>query len=156
MPHCTGLLSLKLLTHQEGSAASHKCHFRVRHFGRVFDFTVVKEALAVAYSLFVSEQPCLLASHASKHGRSLSLATTTTSSFSLEPQCARYTCTASTTPPVLHVALSCADMHVPLNCFTLVACLLTVLCFRALAWRPGRICKGHSCVRAFDRVFVLP
>ena len=35
---CHSLLSFwNLLSTQESSAASHKCHFRVRHFGRVFD-----------------------------------------------------------------------------------------------------------------------
>jgi hypothetical protein len=42
-------------------AAFDKCHFRVRHFGGVFTFTVAKEALALAHLLF------FMCVHASLH-----------------------------------------------------------------------------------------
>ena len=97
-------------------AAFDKCHSCVRHFDGVFTFTAVKEALALAYSLFLSERPCLPASHASLHGRSLSLATTTTSSFFY--RAARCALRPRPPPPILHVlpaslhvTLCCADVH---------------------------------------------
>ena len=102
-------------------AAFDKVHSRVRYFDGVFTFTVVKERpwhlRACSSSCAVrppTMQACILT--ASLHGRSLSLATTTTSSFF--SGAARCALRPRPPPPILHVlpaslhvTLCCADVH---------------------------------------------
>jgi hypothetical protein len=54
------LFVLHLPTVQESSAASHKCHSRVRHFGRVFTL-LYKKIFGVSLHLSCSVVACYLA-----------------------------------------------------------------------------------------------
>ena len=135
--------SLILLSTQQYLAATHKCHSRVRHFGRVFDLPVQSGSMLSAM--------CQCALHPSNGDPS---------SCALTPNYPKYDRTARVRAPSVRIPTSstssaltewkrCAlqrsnqglACRMPAEACSPAACSTPLhLPLSWLAWRPGRIC----------------